>query len=122
MAMLFEPYLLEQIGRVQQPPKCERTLASLRFCKAKSAGNRLERENQQGHKLASPRENSQDNENKKSQRFVGMNKIFLLWVIKKGPIKVLGPPFPSPLLRQPSRHIALLAPNYPVLTAGYGTS
>ena len=27
-AMLFEPYLLEQIGRVQQPPSCERPFAS----------------------------------------------------------------------------------------------
>jgi len=26
MAKLFEPYLLEQIGRVLQPPKCERLL------------------------------------------------------------------------------------------------
>jgi hypothetical protein len=38
-AMLFEPYLLEQIGRVQQPPSCERPFA---------LKNRPERENGQG--------------------------------------------------------------------------
>ena len=27
MAMLFEKHLLEQMRRVQQPPKCERSLA-----------------------------------------------------------------------------------------------
>jgi len=27
-AMLFEPHLLEQMGRVQQTPKCERSLAA----------------------------------------------------------------------------------------------
>ena len=42
MAMLFEHHLLEQMVRVQQPPKCERSLA-LR--------NLLEREKRQVHLL-----------------------------------------------------------------------
>jgi len=40
MAMLFEEHLLEQMLRVQQPPKCERALA---------LKNRPERENWQVH-------------------------------------------------------------------------
>jgi len=40
MAKLFEEHLPEQMRRVLQPPKCERTLA---------LKNRLERENRQRH-------------------------------------------------------------------------
>jgi hypothetical protein len=43
MAMLFEEHLLEQMLRVQQPPKSERSLA------APKGQNRAERENWQKH-------------------------------------------------------------------------
>ncbi|MBU1091184.1 MAG: hypothetical protein KKC42_05020, partial [Candidatus Omnitrophica bacterium] len=55
MAMLFERFLLEQKARVQQPPKCERSLAlmvrlrsPLTLSKVEVLRNRPEREKPTG--------------------------------------------------------------------------